>query len=173
MIENDESMDGVFFYCVKSTGIFCRPSCKSKIPRRDNVFFVDTKDQALEAGFRPCKRCRSDLVSYKPIKEIASDYKRIADNYWINSVNLQQEIRNFGLSEHRLNEIFKDEYGMTPTEYISEKKIQYAKDKLRSTDMRIIDIAYDLGFSAMSSFYKFFREKTGLTPGEYRKRGEK
>ncbi len=57
------------------------------------------------------------MVSYKPIKEIASDYKRIADNYWINSVNLQQEIRNIGFSEHRLNEIFKDEYGMTPTEY--------------------------------------------------------
>ena len=60
--ENDPSYDGILFYAVKSTGIYCRPSCKSKIPKRENVCFFDTAEKARAAGFRPCKRCRSDLL---------------------------------------------------------------------------------------------------------------
>ncbi len=169
VVENNESMDGVFFYCVKTTGIFCRPSCKSKIPKRDNVFFVDTKEEAINLGFRPCKRCRSDLISYKPLKEVADELKKLTDNHWKDSVNFHQELRGLGFSEHRLIEIFREEYGITPAEYISEKKINYAKEMLVNSDMKIVDIAYDLNFSAISSFYKFFKEKTGMAPGMYRK----
>lgn len=150
----------------------CRASCRSKIPKRDNVFFVDTKEEAVKAGFRPCKSCRNDLITYKPIKEVADEFRRLTDAHWSNPLDLQNKIRSFGYSEHRLSEIFKEELGLTPTEYISNKKIEYAKDKLANSNMRIIDIAFDLNFSAMSSFYKFFKKKTGMAPGEYRKRGD-
>lgn len=122
-------------------------------------------------GFRPCKSCRNDLITYKPIKEVADEFRRLTDAHWSNPLDLQNKIRSFGYSEHRLEEIFKEEFGLTPTEYISNKKIEYAKDKLANSNMRIIDTAFDLNFSAMSSFYKFFKKKTGMAPGEYRKRG--
>lgn len=73
--QNDKTCDGIFFYAVKSTGIFCRPSCKSRLPKKDNVTFFNTADQALAAGFRPCKRCRPDLLEFEPIKEIAKKNK--------------------------------------------------------------------------------------------------
>lgn len=112
------------------------------------------------------------MITYKPIKEVADEFRRLTDAHWSNPLDLQNKIRSFGYSEHRLSEIFKEEFGLTPTEYISNKKIEYAKDKLANSNMRIIDIAFDLNFSAMSSFYKFFKKKTGMAPGEYRKRGD-
>lgn len=173
VIENDESKDGLFFYCVKSTGIFCRPSCKSKVPRRDNVIFVDSKDEAIGAGFRPCKRCRSDLVTYKPQKSVAEEIRSLTDTYWTNSLEMKQKLRQIGFSEHRLMEIFKEEYGITQMEYLANKKLEYAKKMLLDTDMKIIDLAYDLDFGSLSSFYKFFKTRTGIAPAAFRKGGRK
>ena len=79
VISNDGNYDGLFFYAVKSTGIFCRPSCKSKKPLRENVRFFKNAAEARAAGFRPCKRCRSDLLSYRPMEEIAGLVKRHLD----------------------------------------------------------------------------------------------
>ncbi|MCD7949190.1 MAG: helix-turn-helix domain-containing protein [Erysipelotrichaceae bacterium] len=148
---------------------FCRPSCKSKIPKRENIIFIDTKEEAIEAGYRPCKRCRNDLISYKPLKEVAIEIKKLSDNYWNDSINWKQELRALGFSQHRLDEIFKEEYNMTPTEYMTTKKLEYAKEMLLETDMKIIDIAYDLGFNQLSSFYKFFKNNVGMAPANYRK----
>ena len=69
--QRNADYDGLFFYGVKSTGIFCRPSCPSKVPKRENVVFFKTAADAMQAGFRPCKRCRSDLLAYHPMEEIA------------------------------------------------------------------------------------------------------
>ncbi len=69
--QNDASADGLFFYAVSSTGVFCRPSCKSRRPKRENVRYFKTAEQAMAAGFRPCKRCRSDLADYRPVRDIA------------------------------------------------------------------------------------------------------
>ena len=89
------------------------------------------------------------MITYKPIKEVADEFRRLTDAHWSNPLDLQNKIRSFGYSEHRLAEIFKKEFGLTPTEYISNKKIEYAKDKLANSNMRIIDIAFDLNFSAL------------------------
>ena len=75
VITNDANYDGLFFYAVKSTGIFCRPSCRSKKPLRENVCYFSYAGEAMKAGFRPCKRCRSDLLSYHPMEEIAGMVK--------------------------------------------------------------------------------------------------
>lgn len=70
VLDNDRRYDGAFFYGVASTGIFCRPSCPSRPPRRDRVRFFPTADAALAAGFRPCKRCRPDLTDFSPAKTL-------------------------------------------------------------------------------------------------------
>lgn len=73
---SDENYDGLFFYAVKTTGIFCRPSCKSKIPKKENICYFTSAEDAEKAGFRPCKRCRSDLLAYEPMSEIAVEVKQ-------------------------------------------------------------------------------------------------
>lgn len=171
--ENDMSYDGIFFYAVKSTGIYCRPSCKSKRPRRENVCFFDTAKEAREAGFRPCKRCRSDLLDYQPIKEIAERAKQLLEDSFYKSCELNRELKELGVSKHRMAEIFKEEYGVTLAEYVGNLRLKEAKRLLRETKEEIINIAYAVGFGGISSFYRFFKNGTGVSPGVYRREGEK
>lgn len=166
---NDDSYDGIFFYAVKSTGIYCRPSCKSKLPKRENICFFDTSEEARKAGFRPCKRCRSDLLDYKPIKEMADKVKELLDLTYTEKFKLQQEMNNVGITFHRMNEIFKYEYGVTVSEYVSRLRLEEAKKRLINSNEQIIDIAYSIGFGSLSGFYRFFKENTGISPAKYRK----
>ncbi|MDX9871879.1 MAG: Ada metal-binding domain-containing protein [Clostridia bacterium] len=171
--ENDASYDGMFFYAVKSTGIYCRPSCKSKRPKRENVCFFDTAEQARAAGFRPCKRCRSDLLEYRPMKEIAEKVKRLLDDSFCRSCELNQELRQLGVSQRRMVEIFKEAYGVTLFEYMNNLRLEEAKRLLADTADEIIDIAYSIGFGGLSSFYRFFKNSTGLSPAAYRRERRK
>lgn len=171
--ENDVSYDGVFYYAVQSTGIYCRPSCKSKIPKRENVCFFDTAEQAGAAGFRPCKRCRSDLLEFQPIREIAEKAKRLLNDSFQKSCELNQELRQLGVSQRHIVKIFKDEYGATPSEYVNNLRVTEARRLLSDTNDEIIDIAYSVGFGAVSSFYRVFKSVSGLSPAEYRKEHQK
>ncbi|WP_312699923.1 Ada metal-binding domain-containing protein [Sedimentibacter sp.] len=173
VIKNDESYDGIFFYSVKSTGIYCRPSCKSKTPKRENVCFFDTAEEARNAGFRPCKRCRSDLMEYHPMKEIAAKAKQLLDSCFDEKRELKQGLRQLGISHRRMSEIFKDEYGITLHEYIKSRRLEEAIRMLIDTDEDIIDIAYAVGFGGPSSFYSFFKSETGMPPLSYRKEHRK
>lgn len=167
---SDASYDGLFFYAVKTTGIFCRPSCRSKPPRAENVLYFETAQQAMHAGFRPCKRCRSDLLSYKPMLDIAAEVKRKLE---MATVDNRASLKNLGLTMRRLTDIFKQTYGVTPREYADALRLQTAQRLLVQTDDRIIDVAFQAGFSSLSAFNRFFKRQTGQTPSAYRKEYEK
>ncbi len=173
VVNNNHQFDGIFFYAVKSTGIYCKPSCKSKLPKRENVTFYATGEEAQNAGFRACKRCRSDLVSYEPLQDIALKLKTMLDATFLERQKVEDEIRNMGLSQRRVIDIFKDTYGVTPKAYIDQLKIIETKKLLCNTTESIIDIAYTVGFNSLSAFYTFFKEHTGLTPSVYRKENYK
>ena len=169
VISNDADYDGLFFYGVKSTGVFCRPSCPSKKPLRENLCFFQNAEEAKKAGFRPCKRCRSDLLSYRPMKEIADRVKKHLDQMYERHTSWSAELRELGLSPRRAAELFKEAYGMTPKAYMDQLKLQEAKRLLSETDRRVIDIAASVGFGGLSTFNRFFKEQTGFTPLAYRK----
>lgn len=171
--ENDASYDGVFFYAVKSTGIYCHPSCKSKLPKRNNVCFFDTAEQARAAGFRPCKRCRSDILDYQPMREITEKVKQLLDDSFHKRCELNQKLKQLGISQHRMVELFKGEYGVTLSEYVGNLRLKEAQRLLSDTDDEIIDISYSIGFDGLSSFYRFFKNGTGLSPAKYRKEHRK
>lgn len=159
--QSDASYDGLFFYAVKTTGIFCRPSCKSKPPKRENLCYFASGKEARAAGFRPCKRCRSDLLEYQPMRQIAAEIKSRMDR----AVSLD----GVGLTPRRMTDIFKQEYGVTPKEYADSRRLCAAKKLLKATPEKVIDVAYQAGFSSLTSFNRFFKQQTGQTPTEYRK----
>lgn len=169
VIANDTQADGLFYYAVQSTGIYCRPSCKSKPPLIENIRFFDNAEKAASAGFRPCKRCRPDLLEYQPVLQIADKAKDIIDQFYADRRQLSQELERIGISSSRMVQIFKAQYGITPSGYAESLRMQHANSLLK-TDMPILDIAYLLGFESLSSFYGFYRKTMGVTPREYRLR---
>ena len=172
VIRNDARYDGVFFYGVKSTGIFCRPSCQSRKPLRENVRFFARAQEAIQAGFRPCKRCRSDLLCYHPVEEDALMIRQHIDK--LESLETwREEIRMLGFSKRMATEIFQQVYGMTPKTYIDSLKLKKAKRLLTQTDEKVIEIAAAVGFGSLSTFYRFFKEKEGCSPLTYRKKQNK
>ena len=165
----DETYDGRFYYGVKTTGIFCRPSCKSKSPRRENVEFFDTAEQARDSGLRPCKRCRPDLLEFQPQKEHAEKIKAVYDLYFSDHCRLTEELKGLGLSRNRIFQLFQKQYEKTPAEYLNGLRVDKAKELLANTPDNILTIAFQSGFESLSAFYSQFRRITGKSPNEYRK----
>lgn len=170
LVRNDAEYDGIFFYAVKSTGIFCRPSCPSKKPNRDNVEFFATAKEALDAGYRPCKRCRSDLLMYYPMKEIAQEIKEHIESLFAEQAKWRDHVEELGLSDRRMTDIFRDAYGITPKAYMDQLRLKEAERLLADTDEKVIDIAAAVGFGSVSAFNRFFKSQTGGTPTMYRNR---
>ena len=158
---SDESYDGLFFYAVKTTGIFCRPSCRSKPPKRENLCYFASGEEARAAGFRPCKRCRSDLLEYQPMRDIAAEIKARLDK--------AASLADVGLTPRRMTDIFKQEYGVTPKAYADARRLHAAKQLLAGTQEKVIDVAAQSGFSSLAAFNRFFKQQTGQTPTQYRK----
>lgn len=167
--ENNIDWDGVFFYGIKTTGIFCRPSCKSKLPLRKNVIYLDSAAQAQAAGFRPCKRCRPDLFHFEPSRELAERAKELIDRHFDENRELLRRLEHLGVTKHRMVEIFKEQYGMTIAEYAVSLKIREAKELLLESDDTVLGVAISAGFESTSSFYRNFVKETGMPPAAYRK----
>ncbi|MHB8076002.1 bifunctional transcriptional activator/DNA repair enzyme AdaA [Desulfosporosinus fructosivorans] len=167
-LDCDPAYDGKFFYGVKTTGIFCRPSCKSKTPRRESVTFFNTAAEARDSGLRPCKRCRPDLLGFQPQKEIAEKIKAVYDLYSFDHNPLKEELKKLGLSRNRMSQLFHVQYGKTPVEYLNMLRIDKAKKLLADTQDKILQIALQSGFESLSTFYMQFRRMTSVSPKEYR-----
>ena len=163
----DASYDGQFFYGVKTTGIYCRPSCKSKLPKRENVAFFKTKEEAEKAGFRPCKRCRPDLIQYDPAAELSERTKELVDRHFSDRVKLGRDMKEMGVSRKHLTQVFEQQYDITPSEYLMQVRIAAAR-KLLQDGSNILDAAGTAGYENLSEFYDHFRRQTGMTPARYR-----
>src|SRR5699024_3561905 len=165
----DATYDGIFFYAVKTTGIFCRPSCKSKVPNRKNVSFFSNADKAKKAGYRPCKRCRPDLDSktYDPFQSIIEDTKQIIDNHYGQKMLLDELASMVGVSRFHLNRLFKDRTGNTPRMYLEKVRITKAKELLLTTTLNCMEVGYQVGYQSNSSFYNAFRRNTGFSPNQF------
>ncbi len=171
VMTNNAANDGSFFYAVKTTGVYCRPSCASRLPNPDHVVYFDTAAEAEHAGFRPCKRCRPDLIGYQPVRELADRMLKIIGDGFQDKAHVFEELKKLGVTPKRAIQVFKEYFGATPGAYLDRLRIAEAVRQLRKTDTPVIEIAFALGFESVTAFYTFFGKYKGITPAAFRKSG--
>jgi AraC family transcriptional regulator of adaptative response / DNA-3-methyladenine glycosylase II len=170
----DRRFDGVFFVGVKSTGIYCRPVCPARTPRRDRCRFFVAAAAAEQAGFRPCLRCRPELApGQAPVdskSRVAHDIAaRIESGALDDGGSLEHLAKEFGLSSRQLRRIVAAELGVSPVELAQTRRLLLAKQLLTETRLPIIEVAYASGFASVRRFNALFRAHYRLTPSRFRK----
>ena len=167
----DGSMDGVFFYAVRTTGVYCRPSCPSRRPRRENVVFYRTREAARSAGFRPCKRCKPDAQGDANNGcALVEKVCRYIDTHPDSPFTLNSLSRAAGLSPFHLQRTFKALTGISPRAYADSRRLQTLKSGLRE-GQSVTRSLYDAGYGSSSRLYEGASSKLGMTPARYRKQG--
>ncbi len=165
--DNDSSYDGRFFYAVKTTGIFCRPSCKSRVPNRENIGWFHSSQEALAAQYRPCKRCRPTLERW-PDEEWVAAIARYAEQYYRAPLSLEELAQLSHGTPYHLHRTFKRIKGVTPLDYIHSLRINEAKSLLARSPLSIAEVGRAVGMTNTSYFITLFKKKTGHTPNAYR-----
>jgi AraC family transcriptional regulator of adaptative response/methylated-DNA-[protein]-cysteine methyltransferase len=167
----ERDADGRFVYGVVTTGVYCRPSCAARQPRRDNVRFFATPAQAGEAGFRPCKRCRS-LEHWRDDPEIAQllDLCHFVEAQ-ADLPDLAALAERAGRDVFQLNRLFKRYLTITPGDYIESVRLRRIKHALRGSSS-VTDAIYDAGLGSSRGLYERAPRSLGMTPRQYRRGGE-
>jgi len=164
-------MDGVFYYAVLSTGIYCRPSCPSKRPRRENVVFFRARAAAEHAGFRACKRCKPEAAAASdPNAQLVEKVCRYIDAHPDEPVTLETLSRALAISPFHLQRTFKARTGITPRAYADSRRLDSLKAGLREGHS-VTRSLYDAGYGSSSRLYERASSQLGMTPSRYRKQG--
>jgi AraC family transcriptional regulator of adaptative response/methylated-DNA-[protein]-cysteine methyltransferase len=171
LVRRDRSFDGRFYYSVVTTGVFCKPSCSSRRPRRENVNFHPSVEHALAAGYRPCKRCRPSSGS--PAAERTRAVERICR--LIDASNqppsIQELASALNISVSRIQRVFKEVTGITPMQYAAERRRQRLHDALQSSPS-ITEAIYSSGYGSGARFYGSTASALGMKPRTYRSGGQ-
>jgi AraC family transcriptional regulator, regulatory protein of adaptative response / methylated-DNA-[protein]-cysteine methyltransferase len=173
--ERDAGQDGQFVYAVRSTGIYCRPSCASRRPRREQVRFFTGGEEARAAGFRACKRCQPDqaLTVDQAAALVEQACRRIDAQIEAGSeagASLEFLAQALHVSPSHLHRLFKAATGLTPHQYAAGRRLQRFKEHVRA-GQDLTGALYESGYSSTSRLYENAVEKLGMTPAVYRRGG--
>jgi AraC family transcriptional regulator, regulatory protein of adaptative response / methylated-DNA-[protein]-cysteine methyltransferase len=169
VLARDARADGRFVYAVKSTGVFCRPSCPSRRPRRENVQFFDSPAQAQQAGYRPCRRC-SPVGQNPQMKKIEAACRYIDENLDV-TLTLTAISRHVAASPFHFQRLFKRILGISPRQYQQGRRAGKFRQALLN-EGRVTDAIYEAGYSSSSRAYESIPAQLGMTPSAFRRRGE-
>ncbi len=168
LANRDRHADEIFVYAVKTTGIYCRPTCASRLPSRQNVRFFQTCTEAEQAGFRPCKRCQPNATSPREeqVQLIAKICKMIEASEI--SLSLSKLAAVAGLSQYHFQRIFKEIVGVTPKAYAIAQRQKRVQDSLQQ-GASVTQTLYDAGFGTNSHFYAGATDMLGMAPSQYKR----
>jgi AraC family transcriptional regulator, regulatory protein of adaptative response / DNA-3-methyladenine glycosylase II len=173
LVARDPRFDGVLYVGVMTTGVYCRPVCPARTPRRDRCRFFANAAAAENAGFRPCLRCRPELAPGAAVidsaSRIASSVARRIEAGALNEAGIDELAAEFGVSSRQLRRVVKRELGVTPTELAQTQRLLLAKRLLTDSALPAIEIAFASGFSSVRQFNALFRERYGLSPTALRR----
>jgi AraC family transcriptional regulator of adaptative response/methylated-DNA-[protein]-cysteine methyltransferase len=166
----DRSADGCFFYSVETTGVFCRPSCPSRVPNPKNVRFHATIAAAEAAGFRPCRRCRPDEPSLQEryAAKVAELCRRIEETD--EAPSLAELATAAGLSLYHFHRVFKALVGVTPKAYAAAHRADKVRERL-GRSASVTEAIYEAGYNSSSRFYEAADHMLGMTPTAFRAGG--
>ena len=171
LVARDRNADGRFFYSVRTTGVYCRPSCAARLARRENVRFHATCVAAEQAGFRPCKRCRPNeaALAERQAAAVAKACRIIEQAEEIPS--LDTLARAAGLSRFYFHRVFKAVIGVTPKAYAAAHRAKLVRAELVGGNT-VTEAIYGAGFNSSSRFYETSSALLGMTPTEFRDGGD-
>ncbi len=179
----DARFDGSFFTGVTSTGIYCRPVCRVRTPRRENCRFFALAAQAENAGFRPCLRCRPELApqalrwsTQDASAVLAQQAARLLDEpeaWGTEAPSVEALAQRLGISDRHLRRIFEQQLGVSPLQYLQTRRLLSAKQLLADTPLPITQVALVSGFGSVRRFNAAFTAHYGLSPGALRRDGSR
>jgi len=161
LLKKDSSFEGIFFVAVKTTGIFCRPTCTARKPKRENVEFYTTSREAIVHGYRPCKVCSPLELMGKTPNDIIKLIKEINENTSI-KIN-DYELRKRGLEPNKIRRWFKKNHNMTFQSYQRMIRLNSAFNKIQSGE-KVTNAAFDAGYESLSGFNDSFKSVVGEAP---------
>lgn len=172
MLAHDSRFDGRFFCGVSSTGIYCRPVCRVKTPKRENCTFFPSAAAAEAAGFRPCLKCRPELApGYAPSDSVARTARHAAglmEEDCLADRSLTDLAAALGVSDRHLRRSFLAEYGVSPVQFLQTKRLLLAKGLLTDTNLAVTHVAMSAGFGSIRRFNDLFKSRYRLSPGRFR-----
>lgn len=171
VMERDKEADGSFVFAVRSTGIYCRPSCPARRPERANVLFFALPAAAEQAGFRACRRCRPEEATLRdPQAELVQQICRQIEANLDGPLTLDALAAEQHFSPHHLQRTFKRLMGISPRQYADARRLQRVKAELRQGE-NVTSALYEAGFTSSSRLYERAPAQLGMTPSEYRQGG--
>jgi AraC family transcriptional regulator of adaptative response/methylated-DNA-[protein]-cysteine methyltransferase len=166
-MRRDRSWDGRVFGAVTTTGIYCKPSCPARRPKREHVIFYSTPEEARAAGYRSCLRCKPDEVG-RDREAVAKAVKLIEQAE--EAPSLAEVAEAVGYAPHHFQRIFKRDLGISPAEYARALRNRRTEQALKANG-RVTDAVYDAGYQSPSGFYNDAKERLGMTPSAWRNGG--
>jgi AraC family transcriptional regulator of adaptative response/methylated-DNA-[protein]-cysteine methyltransferase len=170
VMRRDRRADGAFYYSVRTTGVYCRPSCGARRARRENVRFHATREEAEAAGFRPCRRCRPDG------RGLAGDHAAAVARA-CRLIETAEEMPDLdalaataGMSRFHFHRVFRTATGVTPKAYAAAHRARRVRDEL-TRSKTVTDAIYDAGFNSSGRFYATSGKVLGMTPTDFRTGG--
>lgn len=165
---HDSRFDGKFFVGVRSTGIYCRPVCRVRLPKEENCTFFPTAAEAERAGYRPCLKCRPELAPGNSLLEASGDLAASAaamiEASCGNDERLAELAHRLGCTDRHLRRVFEAEFHVTPLQYRQTCRLLLAKNLLTDTDLSVLDVAMASGFGSLRRFNAVFEQAYHLTP---------
>lgn len=171
VMTRDATARGVFVYGVASTGVYCRPGCASRLPRKQNVQYFDDWEAAEQAGFRACKRCQPRRAEAPNDQTQAIVHACQIIDAAVDAPLLADLARSVGLSPYYFHRLFKKVVGVTPKQYYQQKRLERVRAHL-DQGASVTDAMLNAGFQSSSRFYDETPGGLGMRPSEYRKGGE-
>ncbi len=166
----DRARDGQFVFAVATTGIYCRPSCAARRPKRENVRFFADPAEAAAAGFRACLRCRPDEAAGDPAEARARAARDYLEAHLDETVTLADLAAEVGGSPHHLQRTFKRRFGVSPKQYVNARRLERFRRLVRA-EGRVTDAVYEAGFIDGRQLYGQADARLGMTPGRFRDGG--
>ena len=170
----DPSFDGVFFVAITSTRIYCRPTCPSRLARRENRRFFLARADAEESGYRACRRCRPEMApGQTPLEVVPRLARKAAEQISAGALNgrsVKALAVELGMSERHLRRALDREIGASPVDLANVQRLLTATEMLAGTSTSVTQIAYVSGFQSLRRFNVVFRERFQMSPTEWRRR---